>query len=826
MAGACDGLRVIDFSWWMAGPLATMTLADCGARVIKVEPPDGDPARDLLAFQTWNRGKESVVLDLKTEHGRDRAIELIRDADVVVVGFRPGVPERLGIGYEQVRQTNPRAVYASLTGFGDQGKFRHLKGYEALVAAKSGRMVMYERIAPRLGPGFVANPYCSFSAGMLLAQGILAALHRRRQTGVGQKVSVSMLGAILPFDLHTWILPQFTPATPDPARDKKRFAVAVGRTYDAQRVQRPDFRVPRPSIWCGPTKDGVWLWIENTAHHLCVAQMQALDLLHLFEQERFAQLPAVFNEDDAEDLWEILLERLRSRTYEEWREIFDAHVMGWERVASPLEALQHRQVVHNGHRVDVPGLEEQTTVQPGPLARFSSSETRVGRRAPRLGEHVEQVFQQAATGMSEPPAPDRPPARAGGPLSGVTVIDLSTWLAGAYAPTILAQLGARVIAVEPLGGEPGRYLIGGLLGFATSQGKESIALDLKQPEARKIVHQLIARADIVYHNFRPGVPERLGLDYQTCRELNPKVVYLNAGAYGDSGPDRNRPSFAGTIGAMCGYALRQAGSGHPLPESQDLPMEDLKREAWRLARTVDGSTDVNAALAAVTAALLGLHAREDAGTGQALMTTMICSNMHACSDETIEVDGHPRLPRAGSDLFGLGPLYRLYETSEGWVFLACVRRKEWEAFCRAVGRPDLQPSWETARSSDDASKDSEALAGEIAAILRVRPAAEWEALMAQHDVPLAAVELRDPGQFSLQEGDLREQGLMVSVHSPRYGDYWRHGALHRFSADEPAFGPWEPVGGHTRSVLSGLGYTAEDIDRLVAGRVVEVPSEE
>ncbi len=825
MSGACDGIRVVDFSWWMVGPLATMTLADCGATVIKVEPPDGDPARDLPAFQMWNRGKESVALDLKTEDGRARAQELIRTADVVVVGFRPGVAERLDIGYQQVHETNPRAVYASISGFGAEGTSRHLQGYDALVAAKSGRMVMYERIAQRPGPGFTPNPYCSFSAAMLLMQGILAALHKRRQTGVGQEVRVSMLAAILPFDLNTWILPQFTPATPDSQKDKRHFATSVGRTYDSQRIQRPDFRVPRPSIWCGVTKDGVWLWIENTAQHLCVTQMTALDLLHLYEQERFAQLPAVFNETDGEELWQILLERLQSKTYEEWRRIFDGHKMGWERLSSPLEALQHRQVIHNGHRVEVPGLQEQKTLQPGSLVRFSESETRIGRRAPRLGEHTEQAFRQSESVEAAPPRSDPAPSGNGGPLSGVTVVDLSTWLAGAYAPTILAELGARVIAVEPLGGEPGRYLLGGLLALMTSPGKESIALDLARPEARKIVHRLIAQADVVYHNFRTDVPKRLGVDYETCKKLNPKIVYVNASAYGDSGPDRKRPAFAGTIAAMSGYALRQAGRGHPAPDSQNLGNEDLKLEAWRLARTVDGSTDINAALAAVTAVLLGLQARDASGAGQALMTTMICSNMHANSDELIDYDGRPPVARADADLFGLSPLYRLYEASDGWVFLACVRRKEWDAFCRAVARPDLRSSWEAAWRNDGASEESEALAMTVAELLHARPAAEWETFMAEHDVPLVAVELRTPGEFSLEEEDLRKQGLMVNVHSPQYGDYWRHGALQQFSADELTFAAWEPVGAHTRSILSELGHSSEEIERLVSEGIVELSSE-
>ena len=97
--------------------------------------------------------------------------------------------------------------------------------------------------------------------------------------------------------------------------------------------------------------------------------------------------------------------------------------------------------------------------------------------------------------------------------------------------------------------------------------------------------------------------------------------------------------------------------------------------------------------------------------------------------------------------------------------------------------------------------------------------------MAEHDVPLVAVEPRDPGRFSLEEEGLRAKGLMVNVHSPTYGDYWRHGALHQFSTGQPIFGPWEPAGGHTKSILSELGCSDEEIDQLVNEHVVEVASE-
>lgn len=817
MSGACDGIVVLDLSWWMAGPLATMTLADCGARVIKVEPPDGDPARDLPAFQTWNRGKESVVLDLKSVDGQARFHQLVRTADVVVTSFRPGVAGRLGASYDQIRQHNPRAIVASISGFGRLGGHRGTQGYEALVAAKSGRMTVYERIARRDGPAFVANPYTSFATAMLLTQGILAALYQRDRTGGGQQVHVPMAGAILPYDLQTWILPQINPAAPDPKADRRHFATAIGRTYDSQRLHRPEFRVPRPSIWSGVTSDGTWLWIENTAQHLCVAQLTALDLLSLLEQERYAQLPAVFNEKDGEDLWEVLLERLRSKTFEEWSSIFNAHNMAWERIVSPVESLHHRQAIHNGNSVLVEGLDGLATRQPGPLVRFSRSETGIRSRAPRLGEHTTTALAESVSAV----VPDFTPADAGSepPLSGLTVVDLSTWLAGAYAPTLLAELGARVIAVEPLGGEPGRYLIGGLLAFATSQGKESIVVDLKSTAGRDIVHRLISNADVVYHNYRAGVAERLGVDYETCRRLNPNLVYVNAAAYGDSGPDRDRPAFAGTMAAATGYALRQAGDGHPMPRASELGLDDLKHEAWRLAKTVDGSADVNAALAAVTAVLLGLQARNATGEGQALTTTMLCSNMHANSDEAIEYDGKPPPYRADADLFGPSPLYRLYETADGWVVLACVRRKEWAACCQAINRPDLESRWSEAWTASTPATAE--LSAELTRIFATESATEWEALMIDHDVPLVAVDLRDPGRASLENPDLQTEGLMAPVHSVKYGEYWRHGALQQFSASRPHLGAWEPAGAHTEAILGELGYTSNDIDQLQRSRVIE-----
>lgn len=834
MSAVCDGLRVIDFSTWMAGPLAMMVLADNGAEVIKVEPPDGDPARDLPAFQTWNRGKKSVVLDLKTVNGQARASELIAGADVVVVAFRPGVAERLGLGYERVTELNPAAIYASISGYGASGRYAGMKGYEALVAAKSGRMMMFESIADRPGPAYPAVPCASFATAMFTVQGILAALRTRRLTGLGQQVTVSLLASLMPYDMVMWIAPQLS------ALDAETAARAAGkgvynaplttnvtgasepaaeqsRSYHARQVHRPDFRVPRPNYLPAVTKDGVWLQFANTADHLWLDQMKAMDLLDLYGEERFAKMPSVANEADSEELWQIVLDRVRSKTYAEWAGIFDEHAdVAVDRFLSPLEAIEHRQVVHNRHAVDVPGMDGRPTRQPGSLVRYESSEVRIGARAPRLGEHTAEAWPKRRSASQSVGGGSN--GVDGGPLAGVTVIDFATFFAAPYATSILANLGARVIKIEALGGDYSRYSAGGLLAFPTTQGKESIAVDLKRDEGRTIVHRLIAQSDALLHNFRPGVPERLGVDAETCRRLNPRLVYLYGASYGDSGPDARRPAFHPIAGAIAGNAMRQAGAGHPPFDSQDMPIDALKHEAWRMLRANEANPDVNAAIAAATALLLGLHARDATGQGQALMTTMIASNLYANSDELIAYDGRPPVRVTDGELYGLGPLYRLYETAEGWVFLACLRRKEWEAFCAAVHRPELGSRWEEGWSTNRAASD---LASEIGGRLRARPAGEWERLMQEHDVPLVAVETRDPGRFCLEDDDMRAQGYLVSTHSEVYGAYWRHGSPEQFSAHTLTYGPWEPVGGHTRAILAELGYGDEAFDRLIADRVVE-----
>ncbi|HET9476046.1 MAG TPA: CoA transferase, partial [Dehalococcoidia bacterium] len=261
-------------------------------------------------------------------------------------------------------------------------------------------------------------------------------------------------------------------------------------------------------------------------------------------------------------------------------------------------------------------------------------------------------------------------------------------------------------------------------------------------------------------------------------------------------------------------------AGHPAPGSERADIEDLKNEAWRVLKSAEGNADPIAAVAAAAAFLMALHARDRAGDGQQVLTTMIGSDIYANSDEAIAYEGGPPAPAVDKDLYGYGPFYRLYETASGWVFLSCTGGDEWAAFCRAVSRPDMQTEWERGRGGWSAPAD------DIAALLRERTAEQWESLMAEHDVPLVAVEMRDPGRFNIQDPEMRRQGYAVQVESPAHGPYWRHGALQRFSEDGAALGAWEPLGGHTRRILEELGFLPAEIERLAGEGIVEICSPE
>ena len=202
MPGALHGVRVLDLSWGIAGPLGVLLLAEQGADVIKVEPPGGDPFRDYSGYAVWNRSRRSVTVDLKQPAGADAFRKLAAEADVVVETFRPGVTDRLGIGFDALHTINPRLVYCSCPAYPDGHRLAQRPGYDALVQASSGQQ--WEQPGWRPGPVFLHMPMPSMDAMFLVPTGIISALIARETTGRGQHVRTSLFQGALLYTTQIW----------------------------------------------------------------------------------------------------------------------------------------------------------------------------------------------------------------------------------------------------------------------------------------------------------------------------------------------------------------------------------------------------------------------------------------------------------------------------------------------------------------------------------------------------------------------------------------------------------------------------------------------
>lgn len=243
--GKLSGIRVLDLTQFLPGPMMTMMMADQGAEVLKIEPPAGDPARAMppvegahsVWFRNLNRGKKSLALDLKSEAGKARLWDEIARADVFVEGFRPGVMARLGFGYETVSARNPRIVYCSISAFGQSGALAHHPAHDMAVQALAGFLSVNN--APGGDPVVPGVPAADAAAGLTALSGVLMALIGRERTGRGDYLDIAMFDSLLPWCAH--IAGSAIAGGPSPRSDDQRSLggaafYQVYRTADGRHV--------------------------------------------------------------------------------------------------------------------------------------------------------------------------------------------------------------------------------------------------------------------------------------------------------------------------------------------------------------------------------------------------------------------------------------------------------------------------------------------------------------------------------------------------------------------------------------------------------------
>ena len=813
---ALGGLKVVDFSNVRTGAQASQVLADFGADVIHVEMPGGSPLRNEPAWPLWARGKRSIALDLKNSKDRDVALSLCADADVVIETFRPGVADRLGLGWEHLSAVNPRLVYCSITGFGSNGPLKALQGYEGVVMAKFGWFwAMADMVQGGKRPAFLTTSYACYPTSMIAIQGIMAALYERESSGAGQKVEATLAQGQTVYDTMNW------------------FCRIMAQKYEGgfRQTTRIEDGVPVGGLFfrllIAMTKDGQWLQFSQTVDKLFRAMMTMFELDWMFEDPKWAGLPELDTHELRREFWEILLNKVRSKTADEWSAIIANHPNVWaEPFRKGNQLLDHPQMIYNRMVAEVDDPLRGHIRMPGPIAHMSATPADALRLAPERGEHDAAL--RAAANRRTPDAQEKTGTEATHrpPLQGITVVELGTYYAGPYAATLLSELGARVIKLEELNGDPHRNMIPfpELAGIKVLQGKECVAVDLGSEAGRAVAYDIIRMADVVLQSFRAGVAERLKVDEASLRAINPDLIYHSAPGYGEGGPCGNRPAFAPTIAAAAGTVARN-GAGL-IPNDPTLTLQQVKEASIRLssASVGGGNPDGLSAATAATAIMIGLYARKrGAAGGQHLLTTMLSSTANALAEVMLDYEDMPSAPSADPDMYGFNALYRIYETPDNWVFLAACSDRDWRRLTDALGddgaRVAVDPRFgdAAARSVNDA-----ALADLLSAIFRQRSAADWEAHMVERGVACVACAPAPIEQHYLDPGSPgRQQGYVVdgSYHA-MLDEIPRLRSLVSFSRSETCAGPAGLVGQHTRQVLLDHGYDEQRIEALVRDRAI------
>ena len=822
-AGPLAGVRVVevavgvsDLGLGLAGGVPGRVLADLGAavtRVVGTAPVALDA--DVPWGHVWHRDKQVVATD-----DADQIRALLAGADVALVYGPEALVERRGLGADALCAVHPALVHVrcgpSRTAAGEAPDFG------LLVEAQSGFCTQLD--GHRRGPIFVDVRATGAGTSFLLLASALALLCRRAETGAGGWAETSLYDGML---ATLGCMIGRSERAPEPVegywREGSTFPNFLYRCADGELIQ----------VWFGgkgmyakllevlgdePSVDGYYA--DQTAGRLGERARRWRDF--------FVTQPR--------DVW---IERLR------------AVGVACEPVFAPGEALAdpHLAAIGLAVRRESDGHEEVVLGAPltvAPLDPAASDvggssegvvpvgETRDHARAPGVGvaDGAGTTFASgAAPGVSTDPAgsgtmtgADGEPAAGGadrraetagagrGPLDGVKVLDFSAFVAGPLGAQVLADLGAEVIKVEPPGGEAMRAAAYAVA--ACQRGKRSLAMDINAPEARPVVEALVRWADVVLHNFRVGVSERLGIDEATVARLNPRAVYCHASAFGTTGPRATLPGNDALMQAVTGFERAVGGAGNDPIAGTWIPL------------------DMAGGWVAAVGMLAGLYARTTAGgAGQQVATSLLGAGMLLQSGVHLRDGELVHGPQLDGEQTGYGPGYRIYAGSDGtWFAVVIPDEAAWSALAALPEVDGLPATYAPVRGGahDDAARAAEAV---LAAAFATAPPVDWVARLNPIGVraePIAAVD-RDAFRRGILD-DPVNHGLHRSVAyaTDDWGHFEQIGPLLRLG---PAAGAGPDlelpgIGEHSTAVLTELGVADDDVDALlVAGVVRQLRSE-
>jgi crotonobetainyl-CoA:carnitine CoA-transferase CaiB-like acyl-CoA transferase len=727
-SSALDGVRVIDFGQYIAGPMAAMMLGDFGADVIRIDPPGG-PRYNTAANATFNRNKRSIALDLKNPADLDIARKLIAGADVVIENYRPGVMVRLGLGASAMTALNPRLIYCSTPGFPSDDPRAGMQAWEGVLGAATGCYLTHALLNMDR-PVYNSLPFSSVYGAYHSAVAISMALNERARSGKGQVIEVPLFNAT--------------------------FTCFSGKAMKVQGAVEPE---PGTTWRYALCKDGKWLLYVPRASHASLIKDFGIDA-GLAQAELLRRIDELFltrNSAEWEDYCaKIGAEGTACYTSEQWME-------------HPL-ARQSKII----EQFDDPELGRFWG--PGLYTRLSETPGSVRSPRPRTDQHRQEILKELDAPKKPMPAATAEVLR--GALQGVKVLDLGIILAVPSCGRTLSEFGADIIKIDSPHRNPVSWH------NDVNRAKRSILVDFKTREGLDIFWKLLEDADVVIENFRTGVADKLGIGYEAVRKRKPNIIYASVNAYGLVGEFATRPGREVLVQGLTGMETRYGGAGH------------------KPAQNPFNANDYATGLGVTLGIALALLHRQRTGKGQNINGALIYSATMVQASLMQSWPGKKWDEPGGLDCLGRGPLYRAYQASDGWLFIAA----------QASGLKNCPAL------ADLAGQSGSALEKALEARLRERSVQDWEQTLATAGISAQAVVLdfhelmKDPRVIA--------QGLSLTRPHERLGMVTTTGPGIRLSRTPLVPGcPAPRPGADALSILGEIGMAGE-LDRLIQDGVV------
>jgi len=769
--GPLHGLRVVTLPWQSTAKLIGMLMADNGATVVEVvdDTLDVEPHWER-AEMVWRRSKDIVSLE-----GPEQLAKLIENADIFITDYYPVDQQRLGVVGADLMARNPALVVLNVSGYGMDSAQVNDVWTETLTWARLG--FFYRQPGYREGPKMPTFPAGSYASVFNGTTAALTAIHVRNETGRGQVVDTSVADGLAAQQAMLW----FWSENDKPSN--KPLDIRGGGMG----------RLVLEAYQCA---DGQWLHI-HTGSKGAFSRLMAIAGL----QEQIPPIPTTAASETGQPIepWQLELMHstlppmFYSKTRDEWRKVFREQDIAAMPDLLGGEVFMDPQAIENqlSMLVDLPNGE--TVRAAGAVLKFSkapASPAGISERKVDTDEAISDL--QVAVKRVTPPSLGKGKFDARWPLKGLKVVDFGVHFAGPFASRLLADLGADVIKVEGLYGDPLRPISQGRYFNAANHHKRTLALNLKSAEGKAIMKKLAKWADVVQHNLRPGVAEDLGVGYEDLRDLNPQLIYMHSPAFGSLGPYKDLPGFEPLSSAITGLMMRHGDCLDVGPYS------------------AIGSMDPGNGMLGASAIMMAVYHRDRTGEGQYIECPQMGSAILSTPETVILESGEILDPlRVDDEQYGFSWHKRLYQTADGWLVVDA-----WSAKAREGLR---------ATTSAGEGTEIEDITGWAATL----PVAEAVEKLRAVGVPTEPVgDAYNGDVYFFNEENLRLGRTIVFENEPVWGSYRDLGQFWRFS-QSPLRQAKEGrlpagVGGASAEVLSEHGFSKEEIAALAEKKIIGV----